>query len=69
MSKELILTKEEEKLTKHCEDFCPIHDVITNYNKSHMPIICCPSEMCKEVTKAYILNKRNKDLCQSETCA
>ena len=40
MMEEVILTEEEEKLTKYCEDFCPISNVITEYNKFHRAIIC-----------------------------
>ena len=57
---EVVLTEEEEELTKYCEDFCPISNVITEYNKSHRAIICCPTEMCKRITEAYVLNRRNK---------
>ena len=32
---EVILTEEEEKLTRYCEDFCPISNAITEYNKFH----------------------------------
>ena len=60
MSEKVILTEEEEQLTKYCEDFCPISHAITEYNKYHRPIICCPTEMCERVTEAYVLNRRNK---------
>ena len=58
---EVILTEEEEELTKYCEDFCPISNVITEYNEFHRAIICCPTEMRKRVTEAYVLNRRNKE--------
>ena len=54
----LILTKEEESLTKNCEDFCPIYEAIRQYNACHTHKICCATTMCKNVTEAYVLNKR-----------
>lgn len=58
MIEELILTKEEDESTRYCDDFCPIYDAIKQYNKNHLHIIYCPEEMCDEVIKEYILNKR-----------
>lgn len=54
------LTKEEENLTRYCEDFCPIYNAIKDYNASHKPIISCPTEMCNKVAEAYIAHLRNE---------
>ena len=56
----IILTEEEEKHTKYCEDFCPIHDAITQYNVCNKQIVSCPSEMCEAITECYVLNRRDE---------
>ena len=52
------LTKEEDKITKYCEDFCPIYYEIKEYNNNHEYNILCPNEMCDRITSAYIMNRR-----------
>lgn len=54
----LTLTKKEEKITTHCEDFCPIYQSLKEYNATNRHKICCPTEMCKRVTETYVLNQR-----------
>ena len=54
----LSLTKEDDENTKYCEDFCPIHDSIREYNAVHEYKICCTTEMCKKIIEAYVLNLR-----------
>lgn len=56
----VILTEEEDKLTKYCKDFCPIYYAIEQYNKGNTHIICCSNEMCDIITDTYILNLREK---------
>ncbi|MBQ4523507.1 MAG: hypothetical protein IJA10_11240 [Lachnospiraceae bacterium] len=61
MSETLILTEEEEKLTTYCEDFCPIYQAITDYNRWHRPTVSCPSVMCERIVESYVLNRRSKE--------
>ena len=56
----VILTEEEEKLTKYCKDFCPIHYAIEQYNKGNRHIISCSNEMCDRITNTFVLNLREK---------
>lgn len=57
----LVLTEEEERLTKYCEDFCPIYSAIEEHNSYSRHIIACPTEMCTAVTKSYILDRRERN--------
>ena len=62
----LILTKEEEALTKACEDFCPIYQTIKRYNDNHKHNIYCATEMCQNISIAYVLNKRERKNTKDE---
>lgn len=61
----LILTKNEEQMTMFCEDFCPIHEAVKEYNSSHSNKIYCSTVMCKNVTNTYVLNLRERR-CKNE---
>ena len=54
----VVLTEEEEKRVKYCEDFCPIYDSIRDYNQRNNPPISCTSDMCTGIISSYILGKR-----------
>lgn len=54
----LVLTEEEEKAVHYCENFCPVHYALMEYNGCHRPPIFCPSEMCERTTEAYVLYMR-----------
>lgn len=65
-TEKLILTKEEDELTTYCEDFCPIYYAVKNYNSdsykyrnTHITL-SCPAEMCEDVTKTYVLRRRER---------
>ena len=62
----LIFTKEEEALTKSCEDFCPIYEAIRQYNNCHTHNIYCATEMCKNISIAYALNRRETENAKNE---
>lgn len=55
----LILTEEEDKFLKYCEDFCPIYSAIEQFNRRNKHNIYCRTEMCEAVKEAYIPNKRD----------
>ena len=59
-------TEKEKELTRYCDDFCPIYQAITDYNKSHRPTISCASEMCEKITEAYVLHLRKQQLRRNE---
>ena len=63
-----ILTKKEDKMTRYCENFCPIYRAITDYNNSHAHIIFCSSDMCTNITRAYALNEREKEVKNEKSC-
>lgn len=66
-TEDLVLTEEEEKLTKHCEDFCPIYQAIHDYNMASYKYdnmhtaISCTSEMCNKIIKVYVLRRREDE--------
>ena len=65
-TEELVLTEEEERLFKYCEDFCPIYYDIKNFNSCSYEYdnmhttLYCPSEMCDKITKVCVLRRREK---------
>lgn len=67
-TEKFILTKKEDKMTRYCENFCPIYRAIIDYNNSHAHIIFCSSDMCTNITRAYALNEREKEVKNEKSC-
>ena len=42
----------------YCEDYCPIYQVIDNYNWSHKEKIYCTEDMCLYLTETVRKNMR-----------
>ena len=55
-------------MTRYCENFCPIYRAIIDYNNSHAHIIFCSSDMCTNITRAYALNEREKEVKNEKSC-
>ena len=55
-----IKKEHDSELPKYCNDFCPIANEITRYNRTHPHGIFCTTDMCEKIMDAYILN-RNED--------
>lgn len=49
---------------KYCEDYCPIYEAIRQYNNNNANThkIYCTTDMCKNITDAYELNRRKDDI-------
>lgn len=54
------LTKKEQEIVKHCEDFCPFAQAVVVFNRSHKHKFLCPDEMCERITEAYIRSLRGE---------
>ena len=49
-----------EKLSRYCEEFCPIYKVIEEYNSSNEHNIYCNTEMCKHIREVCAMNLEKK---------
>lgn len=47
---------------KYCEDDYPIYEAIRQYNNANTHKIYCTTDMCKNITDAYELNRRKDNL-------
>lgn len=57
---EITLTEKEKKMTRYCEDFCPIYEPIRQFNCTHNHRIFCNTEFCAHIINVYILNVRGE---------
>lgn len=51
---------DELGIPNHCKDFCPIFDAVESYNKNMFMrgYINCPVEMCNEMVRVYMEDKK-----------
>lgn len=47
---------------KYCEDYCPIYEAIRQCNNANTHKIYCTTDMCKNITDAYKLNRKQDDV-------